>query len=30
MSVLAIADPKKPEMKEYVGNLPSRDEDVSK
>lgn len=30
LSVLAIADPKKPEMKEYIANLPSRDEKVSK
>lgn len=30
VSVLAIADPNKSEMKEYIENLPSRDEDVSK
>lgn len=30
VSVLAIADPKKPEMKEYLANVPSRDEEVSK
>lgn len=30
VSVLVIADPKKENMKEYVANLPSRDEDVSK
>lgn len=28
LSVLAIADPKKPEMKEYLANVPSRDEEV--
>lgn len=30
VSVLAIADPKKPEMREYLANVPSRDEQVSK
>lgn len=30
VSVLAIADPKKEEIKEYITNLPSRDENVSK
>lgn len=30
VSVLAIADPKKEEIKEYIANLPSRDENVSK
>lgn len=30
VSVLVITDPKKEGMKEYVANLPSRDEDVSK
>ncbi|XP_076230123.1 NACHT and WD repeat domain-containing protein 2 isoform X3 [Nomia melanderi] len=30
VSVLAIMDPKKEEMKEYVSNLPSRDEDWKK
>lgn len=30
VSVLAIADPKKSEMKEYLANVPSRDEEVSK
>jgi len=30
VSVLAIADPKKPEMTEYLANVPSRDEEVSK
>lgn len=29
VSVVAIADPKKPEMKEYLANVPSRDEQVS-
>ena len=29
VSVLAIADPKKIEMKEYLSNLPSRDETVT-
>ena len=29
VSVLAITDPKKEEMKNYVANLPSRDENVS-
>lgn len=29
VSVLAIADPKKPEMREYLANVPSRDEQVS-
>lgn len=29
VSVLAIADPQKPEMNEYLANLPSRDEQVS-
>lgn len=29
VSVLAIADPKKPEMKDYLKNLPSRDETAS-
>lgn len=28
VSVLAIADPLKPEMNEYLANLPSRDEQV--
>jgi cation transport ATPase len=28
LSVLAIADPAKPEMKEYLTALPSRDEEV--
>jgi cation transport ATPase len=28
LSVLAIADPAKPEMKEYLAALPSRDEEV--
>lgn len=28
VSVLAIADPKKPEMTEYLANVPSRDEEV--
>jgi hypothetical protein len=28
LSVLAIADPTKPEMKEYLAALPSRDEEV--
>lgn len=28
LSVFAIADPKKPEMKEYLTSLPSRDEQV--
>jgi hypothetical protein len=28
LSVLAIADPAKPEMKEYLAGLPSRDEEV--
>jgi len=28
VSVLAIADPKKSEMKEYLANVPSRDEQV--
>lgn len=30
VSVLAIADPKKPEMREYLANVPSRDEQVRK
>lgn len=30
VSVLAIADPNKPEMGEYLANVPSRDEQVSK
>lgn len=28
LSVLALADPAKPEMKEYLAALPSRDEEV--
>lgn len=28
VSVLAIADPKKPEMTEYLANVPSRDKEV--
>lgn len=30
VSVLAIADPQKPEMNDYLKNLPSRDEQVMK
>lgn len=30
VSVLAIADPKKLEMREYLANVPSRDEQVNK
>lgn len=30
VSVLAIADPQKPEMKDFLSNLPSRDEQVRK
>lgn len=30
VSVLAIADPKKPEITEYLANVPSRDEQVRK
>lgn len=29
LSVLAIADPQKPDMKQFLSQLPSRDENVS-